>query len=868
MPFWFAAFLLFSDVCFDATAQSTNVLQRVANTTLNLPKTPQSFGYKTVPAFGTLTFNNPVAVRTPPGETNRLFVVEEGGKIFVITNLSAPTKTLFLDLSRQVLTGDETGLFALAFHPGYSTNGLFFVGYNLNMQTADGGGAHYRVSRFSVSLSDPNSASTNSELALINQRGSSLFDDLLFGPEGYLYISVFDPNAQGPYTPQTISSNLFGGILRIDVDKKPGNLAPNAHPAVTTNYAIPSDNPFVGATNFNGVPVDPATVRTEFYAIGLRNPWRMFFDSLSGLLYVGDPGTDQQDEIDVVTKGGNYGWPYREGTGKGPKASSTPAGLNWINPIYQRPNGAIIGGVVYRGQNYAQLDGAYIFGDWLSGQLFALRYAGTNLASAQALVGQAGVVAFGFDPSNGDVLVVNREGGRVMRLTYSANLVGTPLPPTLADTGAFADVSTLTVNSGIVPYDLNVAFWSDNAKKTRWFSVPKITDTIGFSRDDNWSFPLGTVWIKHFELELTNGVPESARRLETRLLVRNATGLYGVTYRWGNSLTNAVLVPPEGLDEAFAIYGNGVVRTQVWHYPSRSECLTCHTPIAGHALGFKTAQLNRDISYAGGTQNQLRALSDAGYFGTNLSGIYTMPALANPTNDAISLDFRVRSYLAANCVQCHQPGGAARGHFDAQLTTPISAAGLVDGPLVDTLGDPDNRVIKPGSLDQSVMLTRLANLGPNHMPPLATSLVNQQAIDLLRAWISGPAANIQSYAAWQQSHFGGTDVPGSVPEEDADGDGASNELEFLTGTNPLLAGDGWKIHGTVIDQNMEMEFNRLANRGFEIQWTTNLSTPNSWQPLDAPGNEPLFSARTIVATVRDSSTNAQAKFYRVRIFEP
>jgi uncharacterized repeat protein (TIGR03806 family) len=858
----------------DARSQTPAPLQRVANTTLQMPQVPQSLGYKTVPAFGTLTFNNPVALRAPTGETNRLFVVEQGGKVFVITNLTAPNKTLYLDLSRQVLVGQDTGLFALAFHPGYQTNGYFFVGYHLTTQTAGGTGLHFRVSRVSVSQADPNSAFTNSELPLITQHimqsdtGFATCNDLQFGPEGYLYIAVGNSGDPGA-TAQAINGNFYGGILRIDVDKNLGNLTPNPHPAVTTNYAIPSDNPFVGATNFNGAPVDPANVRTEYYAVGLRNPWRMSFDPLAGLLYVGDPGTTLRDEIDVIVKGGNYGWPYREGTGPGPKAGNTPAGLRRIDPIFQRGEGAIIGGVVYRGENYPQLQGTYIFGDWVAGQVYALRYAGTNLVTAQTLTAQAGVVSFGLDPSNGDVLVVNHEGGRIMRLTYSTILVGTPLPSTLVDTGVFVDAGTLAPNAGIVPYDLNVPFWSDNATKRRWFSVPNVGNTIGFSRDSSWSFPVGTVWVKHFELELTNGVPESARRLETRLLVRTTTGVYGVTYRWGDSRTNAVLVPEGGLDETFTIQDSGVVRTQVWHYPSRSECLTCHTPLAGYALGFNTGQLNRDVGYWDGAQSQLRALSGAGYFQTNLSKMYALPTLAHPTNDAVSLDFRVRSYLAANCFQCHQPGGASLGHFDTRLATPLSASSLVDGMLVDSLGDSENRVVKPGSPEQSVLLTRIANLGPNHMPPLATSVLNQQAIDLLSRWITGSATNYHSYADWQVSHFGSTSVPGSAPGEDPDGDGASNELEYLTGTDPLTAGDGWRIHFDMTAAATDIHFLRIANRGFEVQWTTDLSDPNSWRPLDVPGNEPVFGISNTLFKVTDTLANDTLdKFYRVRILEP
>src|SRR5262249_11308770 len=178
------ALSLISGARMDAVAQSTNAIQRSATNALKMPLVPQTLGYKTAPAFGTVAFSTPVAIRTPMGETNRLFVVEQGGKIFVITNLAAPDKTVFLDLSRQVLVGQVAGLFALAFHPGYQTNGLFFVGYNLNTTTAAGTGSHYRVSRFSVSSDNPNAALTNSEMPLITQRytGSGLCDDLLFGP--------------------------------------------------------------------------------------------------------------------------------------------------------------------------------------------------------------------------------------------------------------------------------------------------------------------------------------------------------------------------------------------------------------------------------------------------------------------------------------------------------------------------------------------------------------------------------------------------------------------------------------------------------------------------------------------------------------
>jgi mono/diheme cytochrome c family protein len=281
-----------------------------------------------------------------------------------------------------------------------------------------------------------------------------------------------------------------------------------------------------------------------------------------------------------------------------------------------------------------------------------------------------------------------------------------------------------------------VPFWSDNAFKTRWFSVPKTNLTIAFSPTGNWSFPTGTVWIKHFELELTNGVASSRKRLETRLLVRNSDGVYGATYRWGNSQTNATLVPEEGLEEAFTIHDGGTVRTQRWHYPSRSQCLQCHTPVGGFALGFNTAQLNRDYNYSGHDTNQIYALSDAGYFQTRVNDISSLVPLAHATNTLYSIEHRARSSLHANCAQCHQPGGAGLGNWDARITTPLSNAGIIDGALVNNWGNPQNRVLKPGSLTNSMIHLRPSTLGSGRMPPLGSTVLDTQSIALLSSWIT------------------------------------------------------------------------------------------------------------------------------------
>ena len=733
------------------TWQSAAGLVRVPNTTLTMPPTPPIYGYTTTDAFPDLTFQDPVCIASPPGETNRLFVLERPGRIQVITNLANPTKTLFLDISSRVNTDVDSGLLGLAFHPGYLTNRYFFVFYILTTETALGYGLHHRLARLKTSQENPNEALPDTEVALITQLSHSVMHhggDIHFGPDGYLYVSLGDGGDADVYS-QRIDQGFFSGILRVDVDLRPGSLLPNPHPAATTNYAVPPDNPFVSVTNFNGTTVNPGDVRTEFWAVGLRVPWRMSFDPLTGNLFCGDVGEDAREEVDLIIKGGNYGWNYREGTIAGPR--ETPEGLTFIEPLldYQhlgttedptREGNSVTGGVVYRGSRFPELYGEYVFGDFV-GNIWALHVEEDAASDFRQLTALPDASAFGIHPANGDLLIANYGEARIHRLIHNENPTGSPLPPTLADTGAFSDLTTLALQPGIVPYDINVPFWSDHAEKSRWFSVPDTNLLIGFQSNGNWLFPTGSVWIKHFELELTNGLAESRRRLETRFLVRDdRNGVYGFTYRWGDSLTNAALVPGQGMNEAFEIHDGTTVRTQVWHYPARTECLICHTRQGGLALGFNTPQLNRSFNYNGHAQNQLGALHDAGFFDTPPGNHDLLPALAHATNSRFTVEHRVRSYLAANCAHCHQPGGTGRGYWDARFFTPLSEAGIVDGALINIMNDPLNRVIRPGSIERSLLLRRIANLGDVHMPPLATSELNQEAIALLTQWITNDLA--------------------------------------------------------------------------------------------------------------------------------
>ncbi len=489
------------------------------------PKQEPIVGFGLTNAFGSFKFVQPVGMATPPGETNRLFVIEKPGRIMVIPDLRNPVPEVFLDL-RDVTEGSyiEAGLLGLAFHPGFATNGFFFV--NRTKLTV----AFYdQLSRFQVSATNSNRADASSEVVFISQQDESNSHnagDIHFGPDGYLYISVGDDGPgpkEKPDHVQAIDKGLFGGILRIDVDQRADNLKPAG---TDVPYAIPRDNPFVGATQFNGWPVIPAEVRTEFYAVGLRNSFRFCVDEQTGDLIAGDVGEGLIEEINLIHAGDNLGWPYFEGEYLGTSPTAAPDGVTFVKPLYSYAHGlgdhegrAVIGGRIYQGTRYPDLTGKYIFGDNVSGHIWSLN--GRENPTVTWLVSEPDLTSFGVDPSTGDLLITSLYSGLIRRLVYVPPSEAELLPQTLADTGIFKNLATLETMKDYIPYEINVPFWSDFALKKRWFSTAGTTGGFGFSANSPWSSPVGTKWVKHFDMETVRGDPSTSRRLETRVLIRS-----------------------------------------------------------------------------------------------------------------------------------------------------------------------------------------------------------------------------------------------------------------------------------------------------------------------------------------------------------
>jgi hypothetical protein len=321
------------------------------------------------------------------------------------------------------------------------------------------------------------------------------------------------------------------------------------------------------------------------------------------------------------------------------------------------------------------------------------------------------------------------------------------LPPLLSGTGAFGNTTNRTVANGLIPYVPNTPLWSDAAVKSRYMAVPNngglITpdEQISFLPTNSWTFPAGTVFVKNFDLvvdETSTNTP--LRRLETRLLVRDINGgVYGVTYKWRADNSDADLLA-SSLNEDILITNATGVRTQTWYYPSPADCLTCHTPVANYVLGLSTRQLNGNETYpaTGNTDNQLRTLNRLGLFNPaiNEADITNYAKLSALTNLSASLEQRSRSYLDANCAQCHQPGGAGIT-FDARYDTPLASQNLTNYPAAVSLGLDNACIIKAQDIWRSVIYARLNSVDPTiKMPPLARSLIDTNALAVLAGWIN------------------------------------------------------------------------------------------------------------------------------------
>ena len=721
--------------------------------------TEGSGAWQVTNAFPNISVSKPIFLTEEPG-TNRLFIGEHQGRIYSFANNpQANSKSLVLDIRSQTWFSGESGLLSFAFHPRYDidSNYLYvFYQYRGNLN-------YSRLSRFTISRATGKAISGSEQvlIQLYDRASNHNAGMIFFGQDGYLYVSTGDEGGgKNTYNnSQSITNRHLGGVLRIDVDQDPTRSHPirrqpallrNNDNSFTANYFIPNDNPWL----------DPnGGILEEFYAIGLRNPHRMSQDPVSGLIWLADVGQGRREEVDLIVKGGNYQWAYKEGLLDG--FQSKPSNIIGTDqpPIHEYPHSegkSITGGYVYRGTRLPSLQGAYLYGDYNSRKLWTLRKnSGGTYERDQLMTLPFALSSFGIDLS-GEVYLLNWTNGNIQKLVRQNS--GSPnFPQFLSETGVFSRLSPLTPEAFCTPYDVNVPFWSDGAEKKRWLILPNdgqhnsANEQISYSERGDWEFPAGAVLVKHFELPMNWQNPSQKRKLETRFIIFGENNsFYGVSYRWNNAQTDAELISTSHTDTLILQDREGP-RQISWYFPESSDCYACHTPATKGALGLRTGQVNRDYLYPSTNRNANQLLSFdhlnmlSPGIGTNNPASLHSIAPIDDTNR--SLKARARAYLDANCSNCHRPGSEIQSHFDARITTPLANQGLIYGEVFKDLGKKGSRVIVPGDLERSVLFQRLKSVHTDiAMPQIAKNEIDTAGVQLLEDWIlSLPASS---------THFG------------------------------------------------------------------------------------------------------------------
>lgn len=725
-----------------------------------------------------MTFDMPVRILPFPG-SNDLLLLNKSGEIWRL-NIPTQSRELIFDIKQRAFRLGDAGAVGMALHPRFGDpffpdKQLLYFYYRTKPEPAAWSEQGFnRLSVFQWNAQtqqfDP-----NTERILFQQYDRSTWHNggaMFFGEDDFLYLSVGDEGHDEyiSVSNQRLDGGFFGGVLRIDVDKNPERSHPirrqpqaNAAapedwgPTFSQDYYIPNDNPWQS----------PAGAHLEeFYSIGLRSPYGMSYDPSTESIWVADVGSAYKEEINLIEKGDNHLWPYFEGTEALDHETMTDRNDLLGNQKsvffeYDRTFGAcVIGGMVYRGTRFPSLSGKYLFADFNSNKVMALNNTGSQGApelevlidnlGGQPIDLPAGPGITGvFASPQGEVFITvignrqERVPGKIYRLVQRTMV---PDPPArLSELGVFSDLENLIPVDGIIPYQVNSPLWSDRATKKRWMALPndgafdQIDEQIDFDPDEAWRFPEGTVFIKHFDLPLTDDPNGPSTKLETRFfIVAKEGGAYGLTYKWNEEGTEAFLLGG-GDSRVIAVEAQqGSLLEQTWDYPSRGQCMTCHNANADYVLGVKSHQLNNELYYpkSGVQMNQIDYLNVIGAFRQKVRAGQSYTRSYPIDDPGASLELRVLSYLDANCAPCHRIGGLPELSMDLRLSKPLFLKNLVNAPTQSHASTLD-KIVQPGDHTASEFWVRDASHEANRMPPIGRNLVDQAYLDALAAWIDG-----------------------------------------------------------------------------------------------------------------------------------
>lgn len=673
------------------------------------------------------------------GLNNLIYVVDKPGIVWVFpndVNVDDSQLVQLLDIRDEVRDNHEQGFISMAFHPQFSQNGFAYIYYTEgeNDEPSSGGqfddGVLQRLTLNSTISPTGIIAGSRVDVLRVPQVGSDHKGGKMeFHPgDGLFYMSFGDGayaatagDPVDPTDPRKNNSaqetdNLRGTFIRVEMLDTPEN---------GRYYRVPSDNPFVGNSAF----------RDEIWSYGHRNPWRWSFQQTPPyLLWETEVGQAGFEEVNIIESGKNYGWPICEGethrgqAGGDPQVSRSCTG-DLEGPVegYFHSTGSvsIIGGVVYNGNALPALRGKFLFGDYISKNIWTIEEGQSKELMSDGF--PSNIVSFGTDLS-GDQVLVSAYGfefgvSGIYRIV-DRDAAAVVIPSKLSQTGIFADLASQFPVSGVIEYQVNSQPWFDQAQLRFFVSVPN-EQTIVFNPQDLWALPIGSVVIKHSDVQSS---AIETKPFETSVLFRQENGWEAANYRWNPQGTDADLVTTTE-SESVTEYVNGVSQTISRTVRAGGECGSCHTGLGGKdPRGLKTQQLNRVFAQQGVSENQLDSLNRIGMFSQAISAASNYQSYVDPSDIDADINERARVYLDTNCSSCHS----------GSLMNLKYGVALSDMDIMNRrLAGNQYRMLP---FDHSRSVLHSFQVSDANRMPRGTSITNPVAADLFEQWIDADDA--------------------------------------------------------------------------------------------------------------------------------